>query len=594
MNRGDNQNLLDNQTTKPKLPILFNILTLLLLIDGVFTILGSFPALLIGGILAGGIFIIIGIGKIIVAIGFRKMKNWALYGLTTIVILMIIPFFKNQKDLITILTRVYEIIILVYFWYIFKKRVPKIWILAILIAFLAGGIFAWQYFGVPKEKVKMPAAEEQKVTTETAGWQTYTNYEYGFEFKYPENWSAIESTSPNYPYLVSVDLGPKETIQQGGLFGLILRDQNKDEFFSLLAQEKFYIISQLETALGDKQATFYILGRTDSPSIEWKEVITQKDGFLLEFSKGAAPGYDDIFNQMLSTFKFIEVVEKEKPSIKVLSPNGEEKIEVGRRSYTITWKISNVADLKDYFIMPYLKKGNIVLGPISNKSISTDALGYNWDWIGIPNYFDNGNLKTAAAGNDYKIKLELNKSGPVKISEDESDDYFSIVSLDETANWQVYKDEEYNFEIKYPRELTEIETTSPEEPIGGIIITISPHGWYKFYARKTFWGQADLCLHAPSDPLPISQTEKTIGGVLFTRRETKWLVNELPQQILVDYCGKQGDIYYFLQYVQTIREITNPLSFEEPVLGEALVAGDQLQKKTAQFEEIASTFRSLK
>ena len=147
---------------------------------------------------------------------------------------------------------------------------------------------------------------EDLIKDEVASWQIYRNDEYGFEFKYPKDWSTIEDTSPQHPYLVFVTLGLKETIQQGGLFGVILRDQSEDEFFSLLAQEKFYIISQSETTLGDKQATFYILGRTDSPGIEWEEVITQKDSFLLEFSKGATPGYDDIFNQILSTFRFLE------------------------------------------------------------------------------------------------------------------------------------------------------------------------------------------------------------------------------------------------------------------------------------------------
>jgi len=176
-----------------------------------------------------------------------------------------------------------------------NRAFSKILILVILVILAGGGIFAWRYFGALEE-----------IGDKTTDWQTYRNEEYGFEFKYPIDWAAIESTSPQYPYLVFITLGPKETIQQGGFFGVTLRDQSKDEFFSLLAQEKFYIISQSETTLGNKQATFYTLGRTDSPGIEWKEVITQKDGFLLEFSRGATSGYDDIFNQMLSTFRFLE------------------------------------------------------------------------------------------------------------------------------------------------------------------------------------------------------------------------------------------------------------------------------------------------
>jgi len=39
----------------------------------------------------------------------------------------------------------------------------KIWIVVILIVFIAGGILAWQYFGVLKEEVKVP---EEKISEE--------------------------------------------------------------------------------------------------------------------------------------------------------------------------------------------------------------------------------------------------------------------------------------------------------------------------------------------------------------------------------------------------------------------------------------------
>ena len=71
-----------------------------------------------------------------------------------------------------------------------KHAFSKIWILIILIVFVAGGIFTWQYFGVPEEKVEEP---EEITKDETANWQTYRNEEYGFEIKYP---SFLEGGEP--------------------------------------------------------------------------------------------------------------------------------------------------------------------------------------------------------------------------------------------------------------------------------------------------------------------------------------------------------------------------------------------------------------
>jgi len=55
-------------------------------------------------------------------------------------------------------------------------------IILIIIILLGGGIFAWQYFGAPEEKVEEP---EEITKDETANWQTYRNEEYRFEIKYP-------------------------------------------------------------------------------------------------------------------------------------------------------------------------------------------------------------------------------------------------------------------------------------------------------------------------------------------------------------------------------------------------------------------------
>lgn len=47
-----------------------------------------------------------------------------------------------------------------------KQGFTKIWIIVILIALTAGGILVWQYFGAPKEKVKVPEEKEEIVTPE--------------------------------------------------------------------------------------------------------------------------------------------------------------------------------------------------------------------------------------------------------------------------------------------------------------------------------------------------------------------------------------------------------------------------------------------
>jgi len=70
------------------------------------------------------------------------------------------------------------------------KAFSKIWIIIILVIFVAGGILAWQYFWVPKEEVKAP---EEVIIDETADWKIYRNEEYGFEIKYP---SFLEGGEP--------------------------------------------------------------------------------------------------------------------------------------------------------------------------------------------------------------------------------------------------------------------------------------------------------------------------------------------------------------------------------------------------------------
>lgn len=54
-------------------------------------------------------------------------------------------------------------------------------IIIVLVVLVGGGILTYQYWRMPKEEVK----------DETADWQTYRNEEYGFSFKYPQEWGDV-------------------------------------------------------------------------------------------------------------------------------------------------------------------------------------------------------------------------------------------------------------------------------------------------------------------------------------------------------------------------------------------------------------------
>lgn len=74
-----------------------------------------------------------------------------------------------------------------------KTNWKYILIVLSLTGIVAGGILVWQYFWVPKIEV---LKEEVKIPVdETANWKIYRNEEYGFEMRYPSDWSVEEKNS---------------------------------------------------------------------------------------------------------------------------------------------------------------------------------------------------------------------------------------------------------------------------------------------------------------------------------------------------------------------------------------------------------------
>ncbi|PIV42931.1 MAG: hypothetical protein COS26_01450 [Candidatus Nealsonbacteria bacterium CG02_land_8_20_14_3_00_40_11] len=178
--------------------------------------------------------------------------------------------------------------------------------ITLIIVVLAGGIFAWQYFGAPGEKVK----------NETADWQTYRNEEFGFEIKYPKDWIFN-------PDVMSFNFSSGETIKGSDGFScslnvaLAVKGANAEHINSLPKEQW----QKSDVNIDGKSAiklvsvdspikAYYFLENSGEHSFQiyhsTTRYITNQEGYKVALGFIYDQECMDIFNQMLSNFRFIE------------------------------------------------------------------------------------------------------------------------------------------------------------------------------------------------------------------------------------------------------------------------------------------------
>lgn len=189
-----------------------------------------------------------------------------------------------------------------------QKAFSKIWILIVVAAIAAGGFLAWQYARLPEGEIS-PLTKPLKPVpqNDTTNWKSYRNEKYGFEVKYPEEWSidvgdamsdAIHWTAPDKGWEVP------------WVMDLMVSERNgktANEWIQKEDPRRYIIIKEIEIE-GDKGV---IVRDAFTMGSDYHIVFFPEKEYM--YSIGIAsnppkiPGNPVVLlEQILSTFRFLE------------------------------------------------------------------------------------------------------------------------------------------------------------------------------------------------------------------------------------------------------------------------------------------------
>lgn len=224
-----------------------------------------------------------------------------------------------------------------------KISFPIAIIIIVLCAIVVGGIAVWQYLRAPEGEERLEGTPED----ETADWKVYRNKEYGFEIKYPKPWYNHGTENDIffllYPTIPPIEEATEDYKCQVSISMLYIKqdylNQIKEQYGKEDALDALY--EEQDESIRLKEVYSSEISKTEEVAIEEiniggmkglkihkrvKELVTNREYILiiyivLDKNSGGAfairgdfygekredcENYIDDFNQMPSTFKFID------------------------------------------------------------------------------------------------------------------------------------------------------------------------------------------------------------------------------------------------------------------------------------------------